>query len=133
MKTINPTMNQQTIRMGVPFGRLGIILVCVLIMSGCQNPVTVDEIMSSDPVRQARAIKLASNNKDISAMPHLVDLLENEDSGMQTLAITALRNISGENFGYDVWAGPLKKREAQLKWKQYMEQYENNTPSDNTE
>lgn len=113
--------------MVLPFWVVGAIILVTGCLSGCEEPVTIAEIKSSDPVRQARAIKLAAMQEQMQAVPDLIDLLEDEDPGVQTLAITSLREITGEHFGFKVWTSRSEKAEAIERWRRYAAELETET------
>ncbi|RMF87181.1 MAG: HEAT repeat domain-containing protein [Planctomycetota bacterium] len=60
-------------------------------------------LLETDPntdVRQAAIVSLGKRN-DAAALPALGDQLKNRDPATQYLAMKSLREITGENFGYD--------------------------------
>jgi len=66
------------------------------------------------------AIRAAAERGDRSAVPHIVDRLEDEDDGVRFFAILALDRMTGERFGYD-YAKPATARAAAVeRWRAYV-------------
>jgi len=59
-----------------------------------------DQIQSPDPVARARSIAKAAQWSDRKAIPLIVDRLEDEDGAVRMVAIMALKQIVGKDFGY---------------------------------
>jgi len=66
------------------------------------------------------AIRDAAERKDRSAVPHIVDRLEDEDDGVRFFAILALDRITGERFGYDYAKSAAVRAAAVGRWRAYV-------------
>lgn len=77
-------------------------------------------MQSVNPVDRILGIRAAVERGDRSAVPHIVDRLEDEDDGVRFFAIIALDRITGERFGYD-YAKPATERAAAVgRWREYV-------------
>jgi hypothetical protein len=69
------------------------------LVSGCFSPEP-PSLTSDSPPRLIPAIKIAANDNDRSAIPGLIQNLDDKDSAVRFAAISALRKMTGEDFGY---------------------------------
>lgn len=77
-------------------------------------------INSGDVKERIFGIKAAAEAKDTSAIPLLVDRLEDEDDAVRFYAILALERITGERFGYH-YSQPIDERaRAVARWRAYV-------------
>ncbi len=66
------------------------------------------------------AIRAAAERGDRSAIPHIVDRLEDEDDGVRFFAVLALDRMTGKRLGYD-YAKPAAERAAAVeRWRAYV-------------
>ncbi len=97
----------------------GFLLTCATVFSlgGCVDPVSRAGIQSSDAGTRILAIKAAGDARDRSAVPLLVDRLDDEDDAVRFFAILALERITGTRMGYD-FAAPSSQRVAAIdRWR----------------
>lgn len=73
------------------------------------------------PTSRAAAIADAAAARDEAALPALVSLLESEDAVVRMLAHRALRDLTGEDLGYDFAGGDADRREAAQRWRAWLE------------
>ncbi len=84
-------------------------------LAGCARaPVALD---SPEPAARAGAIALAVRQRDLSAVPGLVELLSSDDSASRLLAILALERLTGSTLGYDATAPEPDRAEAVERWR----------------
>lgn len=76
-------------------------------------------IHSDDVNERILAIWQAAEQDDKSAIPLLVDRLEDEDEAVRFFAILALDKITGHRFGYDYGQPARQRAEAVDKWRAY--------------
>jgi hypothetical protein len=105
---------------------VSLLLAC---FTGCaptlQNP-DISHLESPDPALRIRAIKWAGENKMVSAVPLLVDRLQETDASIRFFAISALKKITGTDYGYDYKADANERAAAVQKWHAYLDkQYAN--------
>jgi hypothetical protein len=92
-------------------------------MSGCAEPQpapVISDLESSNPDLKIRAIKWAGENKIESAIPLLVDRLQEQDSSVRFFAICALKKITGTDLDYDYKADARQRAEAVKKWRTFL-------------
>jgi len=95
---------------------------CGLYFLGCQSPTpSPASIQSADPDERIRAIRTAADARDASAVPLIVDRLEDEDSAVRFFAILALDRITGQRFGYDYGAPAVQRAAAVQRWREYVQ------------
>jgi hypothetical protein len=96
----------------------------ILVLSGCGGPfnrkMLLSDLDSPNPAVRIMAIKWAGDNKASSAIPRLVDFLQDEDASVRFFAIEALRRITGTDNGYDYKASPQLRAEAVERWRESL-------------
>ena len=96
----------------------------LLLPSGCGKPVgalSLSDLSSPDTSVKVRAIKWAGDNKLDSAIPQLVDLLEDEDRVVRFYAIGSLRRITGSDGGYDFKKNAHSRLESVEFWRENLQ------------
>lgn len=95
-----------------------------LVLSGCNGPfdrkIGLSDLDSPNPAVRIMAIKWAGDNKASSAIPRLVDFLQDEDTSVRFFTIEALWRITGTNNGYDYKARPQLRAEAVERWREFL-------------
>ena len=96
----------------------------ILVLSGCGGPfdrkMGLSDLDNPNPTVRIMAIKWAGDNKASSAIPQLVDLLQDEDTSVRFFAIEALRRITGTDNGYHYKASPQLRAEAVERWRESL-------------
>jgi HEAT repeat protein len=91
----------------------------VLLASGCASaPEGFD---SPEPAARLRAISKAAAEKDRSAIPHLIESLDNDDPVVRLAAIRTLEDLTGQTLGYDYAAPTWKRAEQVAAWKDWYD------------
>ena len=101
-----------------------VIILILLLPSGCGEPVgasSLSGLSSPDPAVKVQAIKWAGDNKLNSAIPQLVDLLEDEDRVVRFYAIGSLRRITGLDHGYDFKTDAHSRLESVKCWRENLQ------------
>jgi HEAT repeat protein len=80
----------------------------------------VANIQSADAGERILAIQAAGQAKDQSAVPLLVDRLEDEDDAVRFFAILALDRITGQRLGFDYAQPPSRRAAAVERWRRYV-------------
>ena len=100
----------------------------ILILAGCSSPfdheMQLSDLQDPNPAVRIMAIKWAGDNKVSSAVPQLVNSLQDEDRSVRFYAIEALRRITGTDNGYDYKANPKLRAEAVARWREFLKSKE---------
>ncbi len=101
-------------------------VVAILVIAGCGDPLNrkmrISDLQDPDPTVRVMAIKWAGDNKVSSALPQLVNFLQDEDRAVRFYSIEALQRITGTDNGYDYKASPELRAEAVKQWRQYLKE-----------
>ena len=96
----------------------------MLMLVGCSNSfdrkMGLSDLESPNPTVRIMAIKWAGDNKVSSALPQLVDLLQDEDRSVRLYSIEALRRITGTDCGYDYKTAAHVRAVAVKRWHQFL-------------
>jgi len=87
-----------------------------LCASACAPPVRTGGFDAPDPASRLYAIERAARERDMDAIPRLVESLDHDDPAVRLAAIEALRLLTGETRGYDCSADPMERRAAIARW-----------------
>ena len=100
----------------------------VVLLSGCAGGFPPD-LHSPDPAARIRAMRQVAEQEDKTAVPLLVDRLEDEDEAVRFYAIAALFRMTGTDMGYKYYK-PLRERLPAVKrWRQYVRRRAKAEPS----
>ncbi|MFA7235331.1 MAG: HEAT repeat domain-containing protein [Phycisphaeraceae bacterium] len=101
-------------------GRAAIIwLTAVMAMgpAGCAPPPASEGGFDSrDPAAKLYAIQRAGEQRDRSAIPHLIEQLNSDDEAVRMFAIIALEKITGTRLGYSPYDPAWKREPAVGEW-----------------
>ena len=92
-----------------------------ILLAGCCAFCPVDrlsQLEDSDLAVRIQAIKWAGENKVAAAVPLLVDRLLDKDPSARLYAILALREITGEQHGYNYGGDLVERYDATNRWRQ---------------
>lgn len=84
--------------------------------AGCVPQASEGGFDSPDPAAKLYAIHRAGEQRDRSALPHLVEQLDSDDPAVRMMSITALKRITGERFGYNPYVAVPQRRQAADRW-----------------
>ncbi len=116
------------------YDRRWLLAGAILILAGCSSPfdrkMQLADLEDPNPAVRVMAVKWAGDNSKSSAVPQLVNLLQDEDRSVRFYSIGALRRITGTDNGYDYKAVPQKRAKAIARWREFLksegfESYEN--------
>jgi len=114
----------------VPIGRLPVLAVVVVVvvvgvgpLVGCQLGRAKQgvSLCSPDPNDRAKAVIIVGRSGDVSAVPLLVDRLEDEDEAVRFYAIQALVKIAGTDRGYRYYEPFWQRARAVRRWRSFLE------------
>ena len=94
-----------------------------MVLAGCQlgRPKPGAGLASADPLERIQAIVAAGETRDASAVPLLVDRLEDEDQAVRFYAIQALTRITGQDMGYRYYRPFWERARAVRRWRGFLE------------
>lgn len=78
-------------------------------------------LASADPIERIEATIAAGEAGDASAVPLLVDRLEDEDDAVRFYAIQALTRITGQDMGYRYYEPSWERARAVRRWRAFLE------------
>lgn len=101
-------------------GRAAIMLLTVAMamwLGGCAPPPASEGGFNSrDPAAKLYAIQRAGEQRDRSAIPHLIEQLNSDDEAVRMFAIISLEKITGTRLGYSPYDPAWKREPAVGKW-----------------
>ena len=93
-------------------------LVIVLTCAGCGQKMTYEQQLDSAAgVERVQGIMTVGERKIWSAIPRLIEFLEDRDVSVRLAAVRTLREMTGKEFGYVAHADEHERREAANRWK----------------
>ena len=95
------------------------LLVVLLSVGGCFTP-DAKSIDSDSAPSAIPAIKSAAEENDQAAIPKLVHDLGDTDPAIRFAAITALRKMTGKDFGYRYYGTTDQRQNAIVQWNQWL-------------
>jgi HEAT repeat protein len=107
------------------FSSLLLTSAVVLLLAGCSDPILnrtpqLSDLDNPNPMVKIMAIKWAGDGRMSSAVPQLVNLLEDEDRSVRLYSIQALQRITGTDCGYDYKDPADVRAEAVKCWREYI-------------
>lgn len=84
--------------------------------AACGPAATAGGFDSANPAAKMYAIEEAARTNDRAAIPRIVEQLESDDPAVRSLAISALRRLTGETFGYRDFDPPAARQAAVERW-----------------
>lgn len=100
------------------------LITAPVIFTSCQRKAALDiykDLGSSDPTKRIKAIIAIAKEKDIKAVPLLVNRLEDEDENVRIAAIETLKELTGKDLGYRALDPLYKRAEAVKRWQEFLE------------
>ena len=94
---------------------------CVAIALTCCAPPAIEGgFYSGNPASKIYAIEHAARDNDRSAVPHIVAQLDSDDPAVRSVAIAALKRITGKTYGYRDFDPLYLREEAIDRWEQAL-------------
>jgi hypothetical protein len=97
------------------------ILLASITLSGCYSPEPAS-LTSKNAPSLIPAIKQAADQNDRSAIPLLVQDLDDHDSAVRFAAINALRQMTEQDFDYHYYVGKYDRQAAIGRWQQWLKE-----------
>jgi len=97
--------------------------ICILhgALTACGPAATAGGFDSANPAARMYAIEQAARTNDLAAIPRIVEQLDSDDPAVRSLAISALRKLTGETFGYRDFDPDDVRRQAVARWVKAIE------------
>ena len=96
---------------------------------GC-GPPPRQVVTNPDPAGKVPAIEKAVSRRDLSVVPQLVKDLDDEDPAVRFYAIYALRELTGEEFGYRYFYDRDRRKPYVLRWNQWLANRQAESPAE---
>jgi hypothetical protein len=90
------------------------------VLAGCAGDGPTVSLKSDDVAGRIPAMKRAAGRHDRSAAPELVAALGSDDPAERMFAIRALREITGQTFGYNYYEDDAGRAPALQRWKDWL-------------
>lgn len=98
-------------------GVVGMMVIAgVLSVGGCTPRTSDGGFDSDDPGSQLYAIRRAGDQRDRSAIPHLIQALDSDDIAVRLYAINALERVTGTRLDYVYYAPQNERAESVERW-----------------
>jgi hypothetical protein len=98
-----------------------VLVTCAAGLStGCQSPPAWKSLRTEDPIKRVNAIQQAAKENKRNEIPELIFLLDDEEPVVRMYAIHALREMTGEDFGYRYFDSESERAKAIEKWRQWL-------------
>jgi hypothetical protein len=93
----------------------------VCLLGSCAPPrASEGGFDSPNPASKLYAIHRAGEHHDITALPRLVEQLDNDDLLVRMMAAQALSRITGTRLGYNPYSPVEEQREAIGRWTDHI-------------
>ncbi len=92
------------------------------IVVGCAAPAESlpAKFQNADPQVRIEAIREAGQTRNTAAVPYLIDRLSDSQADIRLFAIMALRDITGQTHGYNVYEPAPQRAAAIARWRQWL-------------
>jgi DNA-binding transcriptional LysR family regulator len=96
-------------------------LAVLLVLGACHTPPGPRrELTNPDPAGKIPAMRQAVRQQDRSGIAHLVSDLDSDDPAVRFYAITALRELTGQDLGYIYYDDDPERTSAVERWKEWL-------------
>jgi len=102
----------------------GWIVIFALCSLGCQHKQLAPNVAAPEIEAKIPGIKRAGETRDRSALPQLVDSLNDDDPAVRLFAIAALEKFTGDRFGYEYYLDEDQRKPAVARWRAWLKQEE---------
>jgi len=105
-------------RRALPTGFRGLLVLVVAALS-CSCASTLQDLSAEDPLRRFKAVAAYERTGGREGTAGLIDALEDPDDTIRDFAAQALKNVTGESFGYDFAASPDERARMVQRWREW--------------
>lgn len=89
------------------------------VLAGC-GPSGPRTVYNPDPAIKIPAIVQAADQRNRSVIPELVEGLDSDDPAIRFYSVRALRDMTGEDFGYRYYEDDQERKPAVQRWRQWL-------------
>ena len=97
-----------------------IVILVVLSSLGCRGSLPAPNVAAEEVDAKIPGIKRAAESRDRSALPKLVESLNDDDPAVRLFAIAALEKFAGERFGYEYYLDEEQRKPALARWREWL-------------
>lgn len=110
-----------------------LVLLAAVAVAGCAAPsrhsFIARGLQSEDPAKRMAACTEAAQQQDRSAIPLLIDRLNDSESDVRFCAIRALKELTSQTMGYEYYQDESKRAPAVGRWRQWLRSQATSSPS----
>lgn len=92
----------------------------LIVLAGCSLPPREASFDSVDPVETTMAIEQATETRDLNKVDELISQLDSSDPAIRLVAIAALRDLTGQDLGYNPGDNESDRLAAVSRWEQWL-------------
>ncbi len=96
-----------------------VLYATVILPAGCRPRPPRTPLQDRDPIFVIPAIHESAQATRYRDVPRLIELLDSDDAAIRLHSIQALRDLTGQRFGYQFWDPPAARRPSIDRWKQW--------------
>ena len=100
----------------------GWIVILALCSLACRGKTPTPNVAAPEIEAKIPGIKQAGETQDRSALPALVDSLDDEDPAVRLFAIAALEKFTGDRFGYEYYLDEEQRKPPIARWREWLKQ-----------
>ena len=100
----------------------GWIFIFAVSSLACRGTLPTPNVAAEEPEARIPGIKRAGEAQDRSALPELVESLNDEDPAVRLFAIAALEKFTGDRFGYEYFLDEEQRKPSLAKWREWLNQ-----------
>lgn len=92
-----------------------------LALMGCSLPPQQPDFSSVDPIERSLALEAAARGNQSVNLRNVIQELESSDPAVRLFAIATLRNLTGQDLGYNPGDAESARTEAINRWWKWLE------------
>jgi len=112
--------NAPTLMAGFLLGVAGLFCGCGPASDSATGQNLYARLQNEDPAVRIGAIEEAAKANDRKALPYLVDRLTDTESDVRMFASVALREMTGQDFGWRFYETSTQREAAQQRWRTWL-------------
>lgn len=94
----------------------------------CRGKLPPPDAAAEEVEAKIPGIKRAGETHDRSALPALVEALDDEDPAVRLFAIAALEKFTGDRFGYEYYFDEEQRKPSLGRWREWLKQQQPSSP-----
>lgn len=108
--------------------RAGLILILAVSALACRGTRPKPDVAAREIDAKIPGMKHAGQTHDRSALPGLIDSLNDDDPAVRFFAIAALEKFSGDRFGYEYYLDEEQRKPSIARWREWLKQQQQQQP-----